>query len=200
VGVQRVGGDHHADKLQPDQQRLEGGDLTGGAVELALGEHRAGGVVHRSEQVDLPAVAAGAAQRLAVDCDGPPALAGALAVGKPPSDRSRQRLGIQAGQRPADRGLGRDRPAAGERVAAGPERGAYRLGCVRGPFGDRGDRPRTGQDRSSGERQDGGQRVAAPGAGPGVGDRRKVGQQVRCLGWSQRLSVAKDGQAGWDRG
>jgi hypothetical protein len=34
-----------------------------------LGEHRAGGVVHRGEQVDLPAVAASAAQRLAVDRD-----------------------------------------------------------------------------------------------------------------------------------
>jgi hypothetical protein len=28
--------------------------------------------------------------------------------------------------------------------------------------------------------------------GPGVGDGRKVGEQVRCLGWSQRLSLAKD--------
>jgi hypothetical protein len=199
VGMQRVGGHDHACKVQPVQQGLEGGHLTWGAVDLALGEHRAGGVLHRSEQVGWAAVAAGAAQRLAVDCDGPPALAGALAVGKPPADRSRQRLGIQAGQRPADRGLGGDRPATGERVAEGPERGADRLGCVRGPLGNRGDRPRTGQDRSSGERQDGDQRVATPSAGPGVGDGRKVGEQVRCPGWSQRLSLAKDGQAGWDR-
>jgi len=35
---------------------LEGGDLAGGAVDLALGEHGAGGVVHRGEQVDLAAV------------------------------------------------------------------------------------------------------------------------------------------------
>jgi hypothetical protein len=114
VGVQRVGGHHYAGKVQVGQQGLEGGHLTWGAVDLALGEYRAGGVVHRREQVGWAAVAAGAAQRLAVDCDGPPALTGALAVGKPPSDRSRQRLGLQAGQRPADRGLGGDRPAAGE--------------------------------------------------------------------------------------
>jgi hypothetical protein len=39
---------------------LEGGDLAGSAVDLALGEHGAGGVVHRGQQVDLAAVAAGA--------------------------------------------------------------------------------------------------------------------------------------------
>jgi hypothetical protein len=100
--VQRVGGHDHAGKVQPVQQGLEGGHLTWGAVDLALGQHRAGGVVHRGEQVELPAVWwAPPAQGLAVDRDRPPALAGALAVGKPPSDHSRQRLGIQAGQRPA---------------------------------------------------------------------------------------------------
>jgi hypothetical protein len=34
-----------------------------------LGEDGAGGVVHRGEQVDLPAVAFGTAERLAVDRD-----------------------------------------------------------------------------------------------------------------------------------
>jgi hypothetical protein len=34
----------------------------------------------------------------------------------------------------------------------------------------------------------------------GVGDGCQVGEQVRCLGWLERISVAKDGQAGWDRG
>jgi hypothetical protein len=47
-----------------------GRDLTRRAVDLALGNHRTGGVVHRGEQVDLPAVAAGAAQGLAVHRDG----------------------------------------------------------------------------------------------------------------------------------
>jgi hypothetical protein len=82
VGVQRVGGHDHAGKVQVGQQGLEGGHLTGGAVDLALGEHRAGGVVHRGEQVDAAAVgcASGATQRLAVDRDCPSPLAGAVAV------------------------------------------------------------------------------------------------------------------------
>jgi hypothetical protein len=69
VGVQRIGGDHGAGQVKVAQQRLELGDLTGGALDVALGEDRAGGVVHRGQQGDLPAVAAGAAQRLAVDRD-----------------------------------------------------------------------------------------------------------------------------------
>jgi hypothetical protein len=56
VGVQRVGGHDHAGKVQPIQQGLKGGHLTRGTVDLALGQHRAGGVVHRSEQVELAAV------------------------------------------------------------------------------------------------------------------------------------------------
>jgi hypothetical protein len=54
----------------------ERGDLAGGAVDLALGEDRAGGMVHRSEQMDLPTVWSGAPQRLAVDRDRPSPLAG----------------------------------------------------------------------------------------------------------------------------
>src|SRR4029453_15817374 len=38
VGVQRVGGDHRAGKVQAGQQRLEAGNLARGAVDLALGE------------------------------------------------------------------------------------------------------------------------------------------------------------------
>ena len=37
-------------------------------------------------------------------------LAGTVAVGKPHADRGGQRLGVHAGERPADRGLGGDRP------------------------------------------------------------------------------------------
>jgi hypothetical protein len=40
-----------------------------------LGEHGPGGVVHRGQQMDLPAVVAfGTAERLAVDGDRPPPL------------------------------------------------------------------------------------------------------------------------------
>jgi DDE_Tnp_1-associated len=38
-------------QFQPLQQRCEGGDLFGCAADLALGQHRAGGVVHRRQQV-----------------------------------------------------------------------------------------------------------------------------------------------------
>jgi hypothetical protein len=82
VGVERVGGDDCPGQVQPVQQGLEGGDLAGGAVDLALGEHGAGGVVHRGQQVDLAAVASGAAQRLAVDRDLPAATAAAAGGGR----------------------------------------------------------------------------------------------------------------------
>jgi hypothetical protein len=52
-------------------------------------------------------------------------------------------------------GLGRDRPVAGERIAAGAERGTDRLGSVGGPFGAR----------------------------PWVSDGGQVGEQVRCFGF-----------------
>jgi hypothetical protein len=44
VGLERVGGDHHVGEVEPVQQRLERGDLLGGAADLALGQHRAAGV------------------------------------------------------------------------------------------------------------------------------------------------------------
>jgi hypothetical protein len=80
-------------------------------------------------------------------------------------------------------GLGRTAqwPVNGSRRV--PKRGTDRLGSVGGPFGDRGDRPRTGHDRSRGKPQDGDQRVAAPGARPWVSDGGQVGEQVRCFGF-----------------
>jgi hypothetical protein len=205
VGLQRVGGDHGAGEVEAVKQRGEGGDLTRRAGHLALGQHRAGGVVHGGQQMDLPAAwGASATQGLAVDRDRPSPLVGALpvAVGQPCADRGGQGLGVKLGKGAADRGFAGDRPhpVAGARIAAGSERGTYGLGCVGGPLGDRGDRPGARQDRSSGQHQDGDQRVTAPGAGPWVGDSGQVGGQVRCLGWSERISVSQYGQAGWDRG
>src|SRR4029453_19057512 len=75
--------------------------LTRRAVDLALGEDGAGGLVHRCEQGDLPALgAAGAAQRHAVDRDRPSPLllAGVVAVGQPGADRGGQGLGVKPGQ------------------------------------------------------------------------------------------------------
>ena len=57
VGVQRISGDHHPGQVEPVQQRGERGDLLGRAVDLVLGEHGAGGVVHRGEQVHRAPVA-----------------------------------------------------------------------------------------------------------------------------------------------
>jgi hypothetical protein len=87
VGLQRIGRDHRIGQVQVGQQWLEAGDLARCAVDLALGNHRTGGVVHRGEQVDLPAVAAGAAQGLAVHRDrtSTPVGPGAT-VGQPGAD------------------------------------------------------------------------------------------------------------------
>jgi hypothetical protein len=63
-----------------------------------LGQHGAGGVVHRGEQMGLPAVASGAAQCLAVDCDRPSPLARTVTVGKPRADRGGQGLGVKPGE------------------------------------------------------------------------------------------------------
>ena len=61
VRLQRIGCDHRIGHVQVGQQRLEPGDLVRCAVDLALGNTARVAVVHRGEQVDLPAVAAGAA-------------------------------------------------------------------------------------------------------------------------------------------
>jgi hypothetical protein len=131
-------------------------------------------VVHAGQQVYRTAGTAcrtGAAQRLAVDGNGPPPASRgtpALPIGQPGADRAGQRVGVQASKRPADGGLGRDAPVAGS-VVAGAERGPDLLGRVGGPLGDRGDRPRPGQDRGGRQAQDSDQRVAAATGSSRVG-------------------------------
>ena len=62
LGVERIGGNDGVGEVQVVQQRPEPGDLVGGGLDVGLGEDGAAGVVHRSKQVDLPALgAAGAA-------------------------------------------------------------------------------------------------------------------------------------------
>jgi hypothetical protein len=201
VGVQRVGGDDGPGEVQTSQQRLEPGDLVGGTVDLALGQHRARRMVHRSKQMNLAAVASGTPQGLAVDGDrGSSPPAGLVAVGEPRADHGGEGLGVEAGQGPADRWSRRNRPAAGERIAACAERGTHWLGRVSGPFGDRGNRPRTGQDRGGSDGEDGDQRMTATRAGPRVVDRGEISEQVRGLGWSERASVPELGQTRQDRG
>jgi hypothetical protein len=120
--------------------------------------------------MDLPAVASGAPQRLAVHRDRPSLLVATLAVGQPCTDHPGQGVSVQAGQAPADGGLGWYREVAGG-VAAGAQRGADRLWGILGPLGDRGHRPGAGQHRSGGHSQDRNQRVAAATPGSRVADR-----------------------------
>jgi hypothetical protein len=210
VGLQRVGGDHHPGKVQGRQQRGEGGHLLGCAADLALGQHRAALVVHRRQQVHRAATCAcwmGAAQRLAVDGDRPPASCGsatvpiqvAVPVGQPGADRAGYRVWVQARKRAADGGLGRNTPVAGS-LLAGAERDPDRLGRVGGPLGDRGDRPSPGQDRGGRQAQDGDQRVAAATGRSRVGDAGQVGEQARGFAVVEGFGVGQSSERGWDRG
>ena len=201
VGVEGVGGHDHAGQVERVQQRGEPRDFAGGAVDGALGQYRAGGVVHRGEQVELAAVGRlfGAAQGLAVDGDRPPVLAVTpVTVAQPGTDRRGQRLVVEVAQGAADGGLRGDRPVAGQGVAAGAQRGAHRLGRVGGPLGDRGHRAGAGQHRGGGQPQDAGQRVAAAGRAARVGDGGQVGEQVRGFGrgGAGRRRAARPGPAG----
>lgn len=118
MGLERVGGDHHAGQVQRRKQRGERGDLLGRAGDLALGQHLAALLVHRRQQMRRAAVAAGtsgAANGLAVHGHCPP-LAGRptlrLPVGQPGANSSGQGVWVQARKRAADGGLGRDTPVA----------------------------------------------------------------------------------------
>jgi hypothetical protein len=79
--MQRISGDHHPVKVQAGQQWPQAGDLARGAVDLALGQDRAAGVVHRGQQVDLAAIAFGAPECLAVHRQGTPPPASTVPVG-----------------------------------------------------------------------------------------------------------------------
>jgi hypothetical protein len=127
VGVEGVGGHDHAGQVERVQQRGEPRDFAGGAVGGALGQYRAGGVVHRGEQVELAAVGRlfGAAQGLAVDGDRPPVLAVTpVTVAQPGTNRRGQRLVVDPAQGAADGGLrGTVRwPVRGSRRAPSAER------------------------------------------------------------------------------
>jgi hypothetical protein len=209
--VWSVGSDDHAGQVQRGKQQGESGYLLGRAADLLLGQHRAGGVVHPRQQVRRATVAggvAGAAQGLAVDryrrLPWPLPLVGggtvvAVTLGQPGGDRGGQGVGVKPAERAADGGLGGDRSAPGKRIAAGAERGADRLGRIGGPLGDGGKRPRPSQHRGRRQGQDGDQWVVAPGAGAWVANGGQVGEQVRGLGFLQRVGIAQRGQPRRDR-
>jgi hypothetical protein len=148
VGVQRIRDDHGAGQVQIGQHRDQARDFARGAVDLALGEHRTVGVVHRGQQVELPAVVAfGAPQRPAVDRDRPPSMLltrspGAVTVGQPRADHRCQRRWVHAGKGPTDGGLVGHHPAV-RGLTASAERRTHRLGSIGGPLGGRGHRPGT---------------------------------------------------------
>jgi hypothetical protein len=201
VRVQCVGGDHRAGQLQVGQQRGEPGDFARGAVNLALGEHGAGGVVHHGEQVDLPAVASDAPQRRAVDRDHPPwmRLAGTVPGSQPRADHGGQRRRVHAGEGPADGGLGRHHPPIGSITTSAS---AARTGCGvsaahsaiavidRAPV----------KTAAAAMARDRDQRMAAATGPSRVTDRGEVGEQTRRFRWSQRVGVGEVGEGGWDRG
>jgi hypothetical protein len=159
-------------------------------------------VVQRCQQVHLVAVAGRAAQRLAVDGDHSSASRARRAqpVGQPRADRPVEPIAVDPCQHPADGGLAGDLAAAGERVTAYPERGQDRPGRVRGPLGDRGDRPGAGQDRRGGHGKDRDQRVAAARTPSRVVDRGEVGEQVRPFGRPERGGAGEQGEGSWDEG
>jgi hypothetical protein len=138
-------------------------------------------VLHHGKQVDLAAVASGASERPAVHRQGTSTPVGVVTVGEPGADGGGQGVRVEAGEGPADGGLGRDGPMVGG-VAVGAERGTDWLRDIGGPFGDRGHRPGARQDRGGGHSQDGKKRVAAATAGSRVVDRGEVGEQVGRFG------------------
>jgi hypothetical protein len=198
LGVERIGGDHRAGQVQPLEQRLEPGDLAGGVGDVGLGQDRAGGVVHRGQQVHLRgSVVAAATQGLAVDRDRlpphrrayqrrPGGRWGWLLVGQPPADDLVQRVGVDAGQHAADGGLGGRPPGAGQRVAANPERGQHLARRVAGPFADRGQGLGAGQHGGDRDGQHGGQRMPSAAAVSRVGDLGEVVEQAAALVGDQR--------------
>jgi hypothetical protein len=166
-----------------------------------LGQDRAGGVVHRREQVDRRVgVVAAAAKGLAVDGDRPRRPAGRwpagrwrwLLAGQPAADGAVQRVGVDAGQDAAHGRLCWWLEGAGPWVAAHVQRGQrgqrgqHLAGRVRGPLADGRQRPGTGQHRADRDAEHAHQRVSSAAPMSGVSDGGKVVEQaaalVRCQG------------------
>jgi hypothetical protein len=165
-------------------------------------------VVHCREQVHLrPAVVAAAAQGLAVDRDRPMWTAGwrwpagwrgwRLAC-QPAADDTVQRVGVDASQHAAHGRLGWGREGAGQRVAAGPERGQDRAGRIRGPFADRGQRPGAGQHRGDRDAEHADQPVSSATPLSGVGEVGEGVEQAAALVARQRGGCGRmnDGDRG----
>jgi hypothetical protein len=115
------------------------------------------------------------------------------------ADHLGQGLGVQAGQRVTDGGLG-GHDAVGGPITAGAKRHPDQLRGICGPLGDRGHRSCAAQHRRGGHGQDRDQRVASATATSRVADRGEVGQQVRRFGLLEGVGVGELGEGGWNRG
>jgi len=85
-------------------------------------------------------------------------------------------------------------------VAADPEGGQDRLGCILGPPGDRGQGVVAGQPRGDCGGKDRDQGVAAATPGSGVGDLGQGGKQVTTLVARQRVGGVGAAGKGGDEG
>jgi hypothetical protein len=90
-------------------------------------------------------------------------------------------------------------PGAGQRIAAGPERGQDRPRRISGPFADRGQRLGAGQHRTDRDAEHADQRVPSAAPVAGVGDVGEVVEQAAALagcqhgGRGQALGSRRDG-------
>jgi hypothetical protein len=161
---------------------------SGGAVHLVVGNHRAGGVVDRGEEVDWSAAGpGGATQGLAVHGD----RAGLVwaghrqPVGQPGGARGVPRGPIDGGLHAPQGGLVGDAVLAGAGITSPAERGQHQRRGV-GPHsviaaGDRA--PVT--DRRGRQREHAGQRVAQASTVARVGYLGQALRQVRTLDRAQ---------------
>ena len=122
VGLERVGGDHRAGQVQALKQRLEAGHLAGGAVDLALGHHPAGGGSMAANRWTCQAPRSVLPSTATARRRWP----GWLRSASHDANHPGQRLGIQTRQGPADGGLAGHHPVGGG-VPAGAKRLADRL-------------------------------------------------------------------------
>jgi hypothetical protein len=88
---------------------------------------------------------------------------------------------------------------AGQRVAAGSERGQDLAGRIRGPLADRGQRPGAGQHRAHRHGQHRAQRMPAAASPSRIGELGEVGEQAAALVADQRCGRDRMGAPpGWE--
>jgi hypothetical protein len=174
LAERRIAGDHPAvqhHRLEQRQGRLV---LVGVSRHAGLGQHAAGLLVQGRQQVDRGGVGrAAAAGRLAVQRHGLQrrGRCGAEQVVGPAGDGGLERVGVEPGEQPLERAVGR-----GPAGVAEPVHQLDRL--IAAPLGDGGVATAAAEDRAAGVGKHGDQRVTAAGAVTGVGDVGEEGEQA----------------------